>query len=355
MALRADIERDLPGFKLRVSLDCQEKTLGLLGGSGSGKSMTLRCIAGLDKPTRGRITLGGRVLFDSKEGIDLPPQQRRVGFLFQNYALFPHLTVAGNIAMGLRGMKKHEQKKTIKEMVAKVKLEGMENRFPRQLSGGQQQRVALARALVLQPEVLLLDEPFSALDNHLRGEMEQELKDLLGSYDGSSVFVTHNLEEAYRLCPNLLILEDGNVIAGGPREDIFNNPPNLATARITGCQNLSRIRIRKDNTVEALDWGCVLHVNSNNMPSGASYAGIPSRYIRPAGKDDLINAMHCRVINVIESPYQVTLSVKLLGRESNNLSCLKLSVQNEEWQRIISQGLEEFKICLPPERVFLTF
>ncbi len=355
MALTVDIEKKLPGFSLRVSFDCREKTLGLLGGSGSGKSMTLRCIAGLDRPTGGRITLGERVLFDSAANINLPPQQRRVGFLFQNYALFPHLTVFGNIAMGLRGMKKQEQEKIIKEMVAKVKLDGLEERYPRQLSGGQQQRVALARALVLQPQVLLLDEPFSALDNHLRGEMEQELKDLLQNYDGSSVFVTHNLEEAYRLCPDLLILEDGEVIAGGPREEIFNRPPNLATARITGCQNLSRIRIGRGNTVEALDWDCVLHISGDNMFKDACYAGISSRHIRPAGKDDRVNALHCRIINVIESPYQVILSVKPAGRETNNLSCFQLSIPNEEWNSLASQNPGELRICLPPEKIFLTF
>lgn len=355
MTLTVDIERDLPGFSLRVSFACRENTLGLLGSSGSGKSMTLRCIAGLDKPTRGRIVLGERVLYDSEAGINLPPQERKVGFLFQNYALFPHLTVAGNIAMGLRGMEKQQRKKTVKEMIARVKLDGLEDRFPRQLSGGQQQRVALARALVLQPQVLLLDEPFSALDNHLRSEMEQELKDLLNNFYGSSVFVTHNLEEAYRLCPDLLILEDGKVIARGSREDIFNRPPNLATARITGCQNLSRIRIREDNTVEALDWGCVLHVTADNIIKGARYAGIFSRHIHPAGKDDLDNAVHCRVINVIESPHQVTLSVKPVGRETNNVSCLKLSIPNEEWCRIASQSSEELTICLPAERVFLTY
>ncbi|NLX90150.1 MAG: sulfate/molybdate ABC transporter ATP-binding protein [Firmicutes bacterium] len=355
MVLAVDIERDLPGFQLRVSFTCGESTLGLLGSSGSGKSMTLRCIAGLDRPTRGRITLGKRVLFDSAAGINLPPQQRRVGFLFQNYALFPHLTVAGNIAMGLRGMERQKREKIVKEMISRVKLDGLENRYPRQLSGGQQQRVALARALVLQPEVLLLDEPFSALDNHLRSEMEQELKVLLNNFSGSSVFVTHNLEEAYRLCPNLLILEDGKVIASGSREDIFNKPPNLSTARITGCQNLSKIRVLQDNTVEALDWGCFLRITADNMLEGASYAGISSRHIRPAGKDDHVNTVHCRIFDVIESPHQVTLSVKPTGRETNNISFLKLSISNEEWRRIALQNPEELKICLPPERVFLTF
>ena len=358
MTLTVDIERDLPDFSLRVSFTCRGKTLGLLGSSGSGKSMTLRCIAGLDRPSRGRITLGERVLFDSEAGINLPPQQRRAGFLFQNYALFPHLTVAGNIAMGLRGMEKQEQEKIVKEMITMVKLDGLEDRFPRQLSGGQQQRVALARALALRPQMLLLDEPFSALDSHLRNEMEHELKLLLNSFTGSSVFVTHNLEEAYRLCPDLLLLEDGKVIASGPREEIFDRPPNVAAARLTGCRNLSRIKVLPNNTVEALDWGCLLRISADNMIEKADYAGISSRHIRPAGKDDLINTVFCRVVNVIESPSQTTLIVKLVGSETNNKTCLELSLPKEEWQQIAAQHLpspDVLKLYLPPERIFLTF
>ncbi len=357
MTLAVDIERNLPGFRLRVSFACRRETLGLLGSSGSGKSMTLRCIAGLDRPTRGRITLGQQVWFDSEEGINLPPQQRKVGFLFQNYALFPHLTIAGNIAIGLRGMEKKRKQIIIKEMIAKVKLDGLEERYPHQLSGGQQQRAALARALALQPQVLLLDEPFSALDNHLRSEMEQELAVLLSTFGGSSVYVTHNLEEAYRLCPDLLILDDGKVIAEGPREDIFNRPPNPAAARITGCHNLSRVKVLPDNTVEALDWGCFLQVMAENMLEKACHVGISSHHIRPAGKDDLINTVPCRVINIMESPHQVTVDVKLVNHERNNKTCLKLSLSKEKWLQISSPGSvpEVLKLYFPPERVFLTF
>ncbi|NLW07934.1 MAG: hypothetical protein GX039_08200, partial [Clostridia bacterium] len=184
---------------------------------------------------------------------------------------------------------------------------------------------------------------------------EQELKDLLNNFYGSSVFVTHNLEEAYRLCPNLLILEDGKVIASGSREDIFNRPPNLATARITGCENLSRVRVLKDNTLEALDWGCFLGITADNMIEGASHAGIYSWHIHPAGKDDHLNTVHCRVVNFIELPHQVTLLVKPVGKEDNkNINCLKLSVSNEKWRQIASQSPKELKICLPPDKVFLT-
>jgi molybdate transport system ATP-binding protein len=353
MILAVDIEKDWPGFQLCVSFNCQGDTLGLLGCSGSGKSLTLRCIAGLERPTRGRITLGGQVLFDSEKGINLPPQQRRIGFLFQNYALFPHLSVSGNIAMGLRGVEKKKQESVIREMMALVKLDGLEGRYPHQLSGGQQQRAALARALALKPQILLLDEPFSALDNHLRGEMEQELSTLLSTYSGSAVFVTHNLEEAYRLCPELLIIEKGKVIAAGLREDIFNSPPTLAAARITGCQNLSRVRVLSDDTVEALDWGCLLQVPAEKISSWPSNAGIYSHHIRLAGRADTVNTVDSRVISVMESPHHVTIKVQLV-RKATNEGCIKIAMSKEKWRYISSQSSPLLKICLPPERVFFT-
>lgn len=198
--LLVDIEKQLANFKLNVAFTAQQETLGILGGSGSGKSMTLRCLAGVETPTRGRIVLNGRTLFDADRQINLPCDQRRVSLVFQNYALFPHLTVAQNIAFGLQHLPKLLRQQQVTQQLALVKLQGLGDRFPHQISGGQQQRVALARALAIEPELLLLDEPFSALDTHLRNQMEQQLLATLSSYQGITLFVTHNLEEAYRLC-----------------------------------------------------------------------------------------------------------------------------------------------------------
>ncbi|MFR5131354.1 MAG: sulfate/molybdate ABC transporter ATP-binding protein [Terrisporobacter sp.] len=168
MSLILDIEKDFGSFYLKANIKQEKGVLGFLGESGCGKSMTLKCIAGIVKPDRGRIVLNGRVLFDSEKKINLPPQERRVGYLFQNYALFPHMTTKENIEIGLSNLSKDEKDKVVKEHLTKMKLEGFENRYPHQLSGGQQQRIAFARALACNPEILLLDEPFSALDNHLK-------------------------------------------------------------------------------------------------------------------------------------------------------------------------------------------
>ena len=179
MSLQAAIKKRFSGFSLDVSLNTDGGVMGILGASGSGKSMTLKCIAGIETPDEGRIVLNGRVLFDSEKHINLPPQKRKVGYLFQNYALFPNMTVETNIAAGLSGSKEEKQE-AVARMIRLFKLEGLEKRYPSQLSGGQQQRVALARILVYEPDVIMLDEPFSALDYYLKEQLQFQVREVLG-------------------------------------------------------------------------------------------------------------------------------------------------------------------------------
>ncbi|MEL6164574.1 MAG: molybdate ABC transporter permease subunit, partial [Cyanobacteria bacterium J06628_3] len=219
--LIVNIEKNLKSFKLQVDFTADENTLGVLGASGSGKSMTLRCIAGLEKPSRGRINLNQRVLFDAKQKINLPSRKRRIGFLFQNYALFPHMTVAQNIGFGLQELSKKERISKVKQYIDMMQLQDLENRYPHQISGGQQQRVALARALVIEPEAILLDEPLSALDTYLRNQIETLLRKVLSSYQGATLFITHKLEEAYRVSSNIMVMSEGKVIANDTKENIF--------------------------------------------------------------------------------------------------------------------------------------
>ena len=199
MAVSVDIEKKLHGFTLKVKLESDGSPMGILGASGSGKSMTLRCIAGIQTPDSGRIVVNDKVLFDSEKKINLKPQERKVGYLFQNYALFPTMTVEKNIACGYRGDKK-QLKAKVADYIERYQLNGLEKRYPGQLSGGQQQRVALARILAYEPEALLLDEPFSAMDTYLREGLRLELSKVLADYDGVSVMVTHDRDEAFQLC-----------------------------------------------------------------------------------------------------------------------------------------------------------
>src|SRR5690348_2499823 len=221
MALEVQIEKRLASFTLSLDFSCDAEPLAVLGPSGSGKSMTLRCIAGLERPDRGRIVLGNDVLFDSAKRVSKPSRARRIGLLFQHYALFPHMTVAENIAFGLDGIADAERRARVTKQISQTHLAGLESRYPRELSGGEQQRVALARALAIEPQALLLDEPLSALDTHLRSALERQLRGTLETYKGATLFVSHNLEEAYRVCGELVVLERGRVAARGPKEEVF--------------------------------------------------------------------------------------------------------------------------------------
>lgn len=352
MQLLVDIQKQLPDFTLDVSFTTNNPTLGILGASGSGKSMTLRCIAGLDTPTRGRIVLNNRVLFDSQQGINLPSRKRNIGFLFQNYALFPQMTVQQNICFGLKKLPKKEIARRLEEKISMVQLEGLENRYPFQLSGGQQQRVALARALAIEPELILLDEPFSALDKHLQSQMEKQLIETLSSHNGITLFVSHNLEEVYRISQELLIMSGGKIIALGPKENTFRNPPNFTAAQLTGCKNLSRAKALSDNLVEAIDWGCTLKV-AQPIPAGLTYIGIRAHHLSLVSNDILTNTFPCSVARTNESPHLMTLYLKLNNYSSDTINHhLQGEVFKEQWENLVRTSSSLF-VHLNPESLFL--
>ena len=293
--LEVDIRKKLKDFSLDISFEAGRGCLGILGPSGGGKSVTLKSIAGIIRPDQGRIALryaqgeaaGGRVLYDSALKINERPQVRRVGYLFQNYALFPGMTVEQNIMVGLKGgrgnagirrrrpMSGEARKQKVSEMVERFRLQGLEKRFPGQLSGGQQQRVALARSLAYEPEALLVDEPFSAMDTYLREGLRLELADALKDYDGVTVMVTHDRDEAYQLCDNLLLMDRGCVLAAGRTRDIFQNPVTCRAARLTGCKNISRIERLGERRIRAVDWdGLEL---ATDRPVGDDITGVGIR------------------------------------------------------------------------------
>jgi len=357
MSLEVAIEKNVPGFRLAVEFTADGAPLGLLGPSGSGKTMALRAIAGLETPDRGHIVLNGRVLFDSERRIDVPARARRIGLLFQNYALFPHLTVAENVAFGLRSLPDAEKNRRVAEQLAAARLDGLAERYPATLSGGEQQRVALARALAIEPAALLLDEPFSALDTHLRSALERQLREMLATYGGSTLFVSHNLEEAYRVCEKLVVLAQGNVAAQGPKEEIFRHPPTLEVARVTGCKNFSRARLLSDGRVKALDWGCTLRV-AQQLASLPEYVAIRAHHVRvhPAQKLNLENSENvfpCWLAAMTETPFRVTLDLRIGAPPANpNDFHLQAEVFKQEWESFRDLP-QPWAIKLATERLFL--
>ena len=256
MSLYVDIKRHIGAFTLDVSFESENNTLSLLGDSGCGKSMTLRCIAGIDRPDEGKIVINGKTVFDSEKKINLKPQERRVGYLFQDYALFPNMTVEENIVAGMErdnAHSKEEKKKIAAEYIEKLQLTGLSKQYPEQLSGGQKQRCALARILASNPDILLLDEPFSALDAALRWDMEQVVRSTIQNFDGSSVLVSHDRDEVYRLSDKIAVYNKGKIDTFGDKWSLFENPQTMITARLTGCKNLSSAH-REGDQIIADDW-----------------------------------------------------------------------------------------------------
>jgi molybdate transport system ATP-binding protein len=243
--LQVKIRKALPGFTLEVDFSINQEILAILGPSGSGKTMTLKCIAGLLQPDGGHIELNGKVLFDSVAHINLPPQQRKVGFVFQNYALFPHLTVDENTAYGIHHKSKDEVNTRVSWLLDKMGIQGLRQRYPRQLSSGQQQRAALARALSQDPEVLLLDEPFSALDSMRKERLEFELLALHDFYKGDMLFVTHDLAQGYKLGSRIGVYEAGHMVQCDSKQNVILSPTNRTVARLTGVKNLMEAEITR--------------------------------------------------------------------------------------------------------------
>lgn len=224
MALSLHLHKKVAGFTLEVEWTIQEELAILFGFSGSGKSMTLQLIAWLMKPDQGTIRLDERFLFDSRAGIDVSPQDRSIGYVFQDLALFPHMTVRGNILYGANGLGKKERLEKAEKIIERFHLEGQADKKPAEISGGQRQRVALARALIRRPRLLLLDEPFSALDHPLRLEMHQTLTGAARQYKIPVIMVTHDLNEAFNLGDTIIIYSEGRVTQAGTPAEIRDNP-----------------------------------------------------------------------------------------------------------------------------------
>ena len=290
--LDVTIGMKLKEFDLDIAFSAGKGCLGILGPSGCGKTMTLKSIAGIMNPDRGRIALRDEegqthVLYDSDTRCHMPPQRRHVGYLFQNYALFPNMNVEQNIAVGLksRGVSKENQRKVVEHMIHMFHLEGYEKQYPLRLSGGQQQRVALARILAYEPDVLLFDEPFSAMDTFLREGLRLELLKVLKEFDGIAVLVTHDRDEAYQLCDHLLLLDAGKVIGAGETKAVFENPGTTKAARLTGCKNISRIQKLGEHRVKALDWGGIEFVTEQRADDGITHIGIRAHDFLPYHRD----------------------------------------------------------------------
>ena len=311
MSLDVNIEKDLGGFRLKACFSAERGVVGLLGASGSGKSMTLKCIAGIERPDRGRIVLDGVTLFDSERHIDLPPQKRQVGYLFQNYALYPHMTVQKNILCGLHGVRdRAEREARLAEALRIFRLETIADRKPAEISGGQAQRTAVARILVSRPKLLMLDEPFSALDSHLRLQLQLELKKTLSAYDGAVLMVTHSRDEAYHMCDAIAIAENGTFAPIRATKPLFADPGSFAAARLTGCKNLARAVKTGEREVFVPEWN-VRFTTAQPVCDSLCGVGLRAHYFNPRAAQNSFPVIR---VGEMEEPFEWILLFRYEGQ-----------------------------------------
>ena len=312
MAIDVSLQKRWGDFSLDVSFSSPGGIVGLLGASGCGKSKTLQSIAGIEKPDKGHISVNDRILFDASKSIDVPVQKRRVGYLFQDYALFPDMTVKENIFYCIRKKAgKEEKREIIKSVVESLHLTGLEERKPGQLSGGQQQRVALARILVNEPDVLLLDEPFSALDSYLKEKVMIEISETLARFRKDVVLVTHSRDEAYQLCDSLAILSAGRLEVFGRTKDVFAAPRTKAAAALTGCKNIIAAAKAGDHEVNVPGWGVTFRTEEA-VGDDLCAVGVRAHAFKI---DEERNAFNLRIVEEIEQPFEWVLKFRYADQQ----------------------------------------
>ncbi|NLE83788.1 MAG: ATP-binding cassette domain-containing protein [Chloroflexi bacterium] len=275
--LIAKFKKQLHSFQLDVDFQADMGVLGILGPSGCGKSMTLKCIAGIETPDSGYIELDGVVMYDSASNINLTPQNRRVGYLFQHYALFPTMTVEQNLLAGVRPEDFDDPHAEVLKVIQTLNLEGIEKKKPHLISGGQRQRVALGRILLNQPKILMLDEPLSALDQFLKWQVQLELVELFERLQKTVLLVTHNREEIFQLCDTVTVLTDGKNEVKQSVSELFTAPQSLSAGVLAGCRNFSRVEILnlEQGLFNALDWG--VNLRSSKLTASSKHCGAYSQ------------------------------------------------------------------------------
>ena len=344
MELEVKIRKKLRGFDLAVEFSVRDEVLALLGASGCGKSMTLKCIAGIEKPDEGQIRLNGRTLFDSEKGVNLAPQKRRVGYLFQDYALFPNMTVAENITFSARGTKE-EKRKLLERELARFSLAELEDSYPKELSGGQKQRTAFARILASDAELLLLDEPFSALDSYLRWQLELELLHLFDDYGRAAILVSHDRGEAYRLADHIAVLNRGTLESLGTKHALFEQPGTLAATLLTGCKNISRAHRTGEHELFAEDWQIALH-SAAPVPENLSYVGIRAHFFSLC-EGEAENTPRMEAVQIIEDAFSYLVMAK---KADSDAAPVRWEIEKIAWQGL---GLKEFYLHFPADRLIL--
>ncbi len=343
MDLTVDIRKNIGDFHMDVRFQSKASRIGILGASGCGKSMTLKAIAGIEIPDAGEIVINGREFYHSEHKVNIRPQKRNIGYLFQNYALFPTMTVEKNIEAGLKGRKQEKQRR-VDEMIRIFRLDGLRDRLPGELSGGQQQRAALARIMAYEPDVILLDEPFSALDMFLKDRLQQELTEMLSDYRGIVILVSHSRDEIYRFSEDLIIMDRGSVVTFGNTKEIFASPGTKEAARLTGCRNISGIRRIDAHRIEAYDWGVELTL-IRDIPKNISYIGFRPHDFRPVWGERKENCIRLQIAGYAELPFEKNFYLIPESRGNSRIpgnENLCWFLQKDQWGLLEERGVPDY-------------
>ena len=330
--LELNIKKKLNNFTLDIECKLESNRLGILGGSGAGKSMILKMLAGIEKPDKGYIKLDDKILFDSEKKIDIKPKDRNIGYCFQNYALFPNLTVYENIVICLGKPERADADKFLE----KFELTKIKDSKPGKISGGQAARVAMARILIRKPKALLFDEAFSALDIYLRDHIQEEIAQILKDFKGSAIFVSHSRDEVYRLCDSTMVIDAGKISNIGNTKKLFKYPDTKTTAILTGCKNISDIRYISDNTIEAINWGTKF-VFSKELPKNITAIGIRAHEFVPVWEETGTNLLEFKLKSRAKLPFEDNYYLYTNG--SSDITWL---VQKDIKEKIESRGLPKF-------------
>lgn len=339
--LEVDIKKNFGNFKLDAKFTNENGILGILGASGSGKSLTLKAIAGIIKPDYGKIILNGRILFDKEKKINIPTKDRKVGYLFQDYALFPNMTVYENIKTGLRE-KSGNYDEIINKKLEELHIGHIKDKRPDLISGGEKQRTALARILVNEPEILLLDEPYSAIDGYLRWSIELEVRKIIEEYKIPTLFVSHDRDEIYRMCDDIVIMAKGKSESKKSTKELFHNPETMAAAELSGCKNFSEIEKIGENSYKLKAWDLDLYLEKDY---DEKFIGIRGHDIEISKNKKEKNSYELEILKEIEQTFNMCLII----RKKDSQGQMTVFLDKEKWNDLKNEknlyfNLDEDKI-----------
>ncbi|OGP27041.1 MAG: hypothetical protein A2022_11445 [Deltaproteobacteria bacterium GWF2_42_12] len=363
MSLSFQVKKHLRRFSIDVGFSTEEELTVLFGPSGAGKSLLLNVLSGIARPDSGFVKINDIEVFNSTTGINIPIRERRIGYLFQDYALFPHMTVFENIAYGINHLSKNRMKAKVEELIALMRLIGFEDRLPKELSGGQKQRTALARTLATEPRILFLDEPFSALDYQVREKLRADLSLIHQRYPMTTIFVTHDLEEAFVMGEKIAIINNGRLEQFGTKDEVFYKPKTRNVAKFLGSRNIFTGRVASLNGTIAIinnpDVGeikALIDIKGPQLLVGEDVTfGIRPEEImvirpdRPIDKKIQDNILDGEVVTTIGKGASHTVYFKIKGTDTN----LKIEIPNFAYRKLnLSKG-KQISVSLKRESIWM--